>query len=60
MATESATKIDSTRVAWTLLASVTCSVNVLVPVAAGVPVMAPVDWSRVSPAGRVPLDTVQV
>ena len=43
-----------------LAESVTVTVNVLVPGAAGVPVMVPVDGSRVRPAGRDPLLSDQV
>jgi hypothetical protein len=38
----------------TELASLTCTVKLLVPVAVGVPVMAPVAEFRDKPAGRVP------
>src|ERR1700683_3029941 len=49
------TVIDSEALAALLLLSVTCAVNVEVPgVPSGVPVIAPVDVSRLSPAGSEP------
>ena len=43
-----------------LLESVTCTVKLEVPAAVGVPVMAPVEALRLSPAGSEPLVSDQV
>src|SRR5438034_1916155 len=49
------TAIESDALADWDVASVRFTVNVLVPVAVGVPVMAPVEGFRVSPAGSDPV-----
>ena len=38
------------------LASVTCTVKLLVPAVVGVPLISPVDALRPNPAGNVPVD----
>jgi hypothetical protein len=59
---EAATTIDKLveAVTGTLSASVTCAVKLLTPGCVGVPVIAPVLASRVSPAGKLPLATDHV
>lgn len=49
------TIVIGTEVAWTgLLLSLTDTVNVVVPLEIGIPVIAPVACARESPAGRLP------
>jgi hypothetical protein len=47
-------------VVWTLLASEIATVKLKVPVAVGVPLMAPVAGARVRPAGSAPVVMLQL
>ena len=55
-----ATVIFNTFVPVLFAASVTCAVNDIVPAAIGVPEIAPVDATRLNPAGSVPALTLQL